>query len=433
MFASIRDRPTTPLELDQALQHAVHEKNARSVAELLRRGAYVNTMRLSDDFKDFRTERPTPPEFLRPYLGGPSLDTDSQQRVLHEAYENNDLESTELLLSAGADISRPYHIVFRAATSNKLSMMCIFSKYINFDLHRNPRGETVLYAVIKSMKRAPHNLTDMVEFIISKKANVDVQSGIYKRPSADRPRSVAHTNVHACVGQDLEALGLLMKHGVDINCTTNQGREMGGQTRFGGSPLRLAMAKYAIASAPRKPYHRQFIRKILEYNVDFDFHDEKVTWSWFTGIGRGEYNPPPPEDDVRDLVNWFRYRQGMEYLRTLTTQSAMDSVDVWGKTALHRAVENGQVDQVKLLLENGADYEIQDFWGHTPYVTAIRRHYSYKRKVQEREFFLGPGSLAFMNHVDQEIGMAAKIHSLKRIRDMLMHLMNEEGGNPNAF
>ena len=41
MFASIRDRPTTPLELDRALQHAVHEKNARSVEELLRRGAYV--------------------------------------------------------------------------------------------------------------------------------------------------------------------------------------------------------------------------------------------------------------------------------------------------------------------------------------------------------------------------------------------------------
>jgi ankyrin repeat protein len=418
----------TPLELDQALRLAVHDKNTRTVAVLLRRGAYVNTMRLprensddSDTFKDFRTID----------LSGPSLDTSGgtyhQQRVLHEAYENNDLEITELLLRARADISRPYHIVFNAALRNNLDMIRIFSKYIDFNTHRNPEGQTVLYAVLKYMHYSAHDLTQIIEFLISQKANVDVQSGIYRQAilrygynQSQPPIYLPKTNIHTCVSQDLAGLKLLMKHYVDINCITNQ-----------GSPLRLAIAIHSAANATRKPYRRQFIRDILEYNVDFDFHDEKVTWSWFSQIGRGGYVPPPPADDVRDLVDWFRHRQSMEYLSTLTTQQAMDSTDVWGKTALHRAVENAQVHQVKLLLENGADYEIPDHWGHTPYQTVVRRHYNYSRKVQRREYFIGPGSLAFGHN--GEIGMVNKIRALKRIRNMLLLVINRESGLPKAF
>jgi hypothetical protein len=53
----------TPLERDQALRLAVHDKNAKSVAVLLRRGAYVNTMRLprenSDDSKTLHNAQGT--------------------------------------------------------------------------------------------------------------------------------------------------------------------------------------------------------------------------------------------------------------------------------------------------------------------------------------------------------------------------------------
>ena len=50
--------------------------------------------------------------------------------------------------------------------------------------------------------------------------------------------------------------------------------------------------------------------------------------------------------------------------------------DKWGKTALHRALENAQLEQMRLLIvEKHAREDIRDFWGNTP-VKALEKRYS---------------------------------------------------------
>lgn len=45
----------------------------------------------------------------------------------------------------------------------------------------------------------------------------------------------------------------------------------------------------------------------------------------------------------------------------------------WGKSALHAAAERGNAEYIKILLERGADINIQNEEGYTPLMKAIYR------------------------------------------------------------
>jgi hypothetical protein len=402
-------------ELDNALSYAVHRRLPQMVGVLLLNGAYVNTSAAaylsarSQSFVHFRNIDAQFPECG--YQGFVSSVYDAP-RVIHQAYVKQDVESIKLLLQAGADVVRRYRsvfekigvssIVFDAALKNRQHMLDLFVAHgVDLNKHRNELRQTVLYAVIKK-RNTTGTKYELIDYLVRKGAHVDVQSSIYPRPRPNvRPHISLKTNFH-CIGRDLQALSCLMRHEIDINANM-----------YAGSPLRMAISKYSKAHVSRKPFHKEFIKLILDYNVDFEFHDEKVSWTFYSGR---TYEPLP--DDLVDLVNTYRFHQSLPYLNSLT-DSTIDATDMWGKTALHRAVENGQFHEAKTLLQHGADIEIRDFWGCTPYEVVVKRYNLYARKMENRDFFLGAGS-SFYSY--DKTAMVKKLRMFRRIAIMIAKL-----------
>ena len=62
-----------------------------------------------------------------------------------------------------------------------------------------------------------------------------------------------------------------------------------------------------------------------------------------------------------DIVN---HKEIVNHL--IKSGAAIDIPDVYGKTALHIAVENNNIGAVELLLEAGADFDKEDYFGKTP-------------------------------------------------------------------
>jgi ankyrin repeat protein len=76
--------------------------------------------------------------------------------------------------------------------------------------------------------------------------------------------------------------------------------------------------------------------------------------------------------DGQSLLYFSAYRGGLKYLpKTIEALLACDELDInlqnesTGETVLHYAITNGQVSLVTLLLEKGADPNIEDGFGET--------------------------------------------------------------------
>jgi hypothetical protein len=130
------------------------------------------------------------------------------------------------------------------------------------------------------------------------------------------------------------------------------------------------------------------IKDILEYNVDFDYPDilQGAPPTWIT---------IPIPTAIQTLVDGYRSKQSVAYLKTLQKgrtdnppPNHVDFRDKWGKTALHRAVENAQLEAVKLLLfDKNAREDITDYWGNTAYEALKRRYNAEVYNRDKRDYY----------------------------------------------
>lgn len=265
---------------------------------------------------------------------------------------------------------------------------------VDLNKPRNNRGHTLLYQVIVG-----HGRRQDVDYLVEKGANIDL-------PSFANARSPGKTNVHACLKyRQLPLLRRLMHHEIDVNVLEK-----------GGSPLRVAMSRYARAPASQKTYYKNIVKTLLEYNVDFDFHDyHDPTWM--------DPQEPVPHALVR-MVERCRWRQSLAFLVS-DEQVDLDDTDAWGKTALHRAVENGQYEQAKRLVEEyWTDWDIPDHWGHVAYFRALQRQKHYEWVLKQTP----PRNTPWPRHLVEQ-----KMRSIKRIAKMLLERMNLVDHQASAF
>lgn len=347
--------------IDRKLAEAVFEGNVREVENLLRRGAYVDAVRWrdidvfpSDQYRNVREADS---------VGGIHQQEVIFGRVIQDAYDNRDFIVLRLLLNAGADCRVNYvrihnytrfvaehSIVLHAAKYCDRSMLFFFrDNIVDFNSHRSyDKNIGPLYSACK------RGNADAIELLVDFfGADIDGQSG---------PASRKVTNVGASL-HDKDSLLKLMHREVDINVFE-------GNEDLHFSVLYLAGRRFSASSSA--------VEAILAYNVDFDFHD----------IGDQVFALSP---DIMDLVERKRHEQSVEYLRGLASEH-IDDVDRWGKTALHRAAENGQLEQVRILLWRGALYNTRDHWGRRPEESAFNRYQKYAEKIED--------NVRFSNHYD---------------------------------
>ena len=401
----------TPFDLDRALSYAVFKDNTdlHLVMSLLRKGAYANAMgwtpgRRGGPFVDLREidRQDTRPQW--------SLIRDQPrdvQRVVHVAYMKNRLVMVLALLRYGADVKTLYKdvrtrlgnssIISDAALNrkNKAMLWLLIENVSNWKGLFNEYGHTLLYQLIKHNRQRLYEVT----YLIEKGADVNAQSGTI----SVRMPVFLFTNVHACLGRNLPMLKRLMRHEVDINVFEK-----------GGSPLRVAISQYARAPASRKQHHRDFVETLLGYNVDFVFHD------YHNPTRMDPFEPVPNE--LIDIVARYRREQSVEYIESDEFQD-IQGADEWGKTALHRAVENGQYLQAKSLIAYGASYDVTDQWGYTAHQRAMQR-YEYYSNILAHRF----SSVAMPRRLIEQ-----KTNECKRIVNMLVRVINRYSGNVAAF
>lgn len=395
---------------DKALAWAVHLRKEKMVEILLGNGAYANAPRLRHVY-DYvkprdgilnRDPRAEEKEFFRHH--------DSQQityddtfhndhdRVLHEAYENRDIGIMKLLLRHGAVsvLIREYvdgserpdtvSIVLHAVEQGDKEMIQLFLQYGQLDLNNYAFG----LQRVTPLMHACLGMPDMMQFLIDHGADVNQQTHMaLEMETGDLP-GLKRTCVHTCIKKgNREGLQILMKAGVDINVYDGRGF----------SAWACAVEDYEYdrrgkwkTSQDELDERAGILEDILEYNVNFSLPDqvqlEEEERPIHDDVDEGEspmeWDRYPTPRALTAMLRHYRRLQSVEYLTTLHA-TVLEEQDRWGKTALHRAAENAQVNAVHILLAKGARVDILDAWQRTPLMAAQSRHDLYLAQLQWRD------------------------------------------------
>ena len=403
-----------PEYLDEALAWAVDLRKEGMVQTLLEAGGYVDTPRLShiNHFRDNTAygDAYTHDENVWTYF----TFENPCDRIIHTAYENRDIGIMISLLKAGAYLYGEYHngelwdgyptnIFLDAIKNDDMEMMQLFCDHGENVCARsniqNDRWWTPL------MWACNGESLKMVRFIADC-GPVDKQGGELGYYTSKM------TCLHVCIEVgNREALRVLMERGVDI--TVYDGRGISVLTS--AIEQFLNYMKYMFDIDDKDPYwddydyyendpdeefdeelkaRRLIISDILDYNLDFDFPDIIELTDKETGGHEVQYDLYPIPSAIRELVDGYRHEQSVGYLTTLERHhknrinqhpNHVDIQDEWGKTALHRAVENGQFEAVKTLLLKGARDDIPNFWGRDVLETVKERHDDFWERLDDSE------------------------------------------------
>lgn len=349
-----RSDAMSPHEFDKALSYAVHRRDKDAVKSVLPH-AYVNTVPYEDIGNYNNLRKLEKEDRLYP-------DDRDRPRVIQDAFLNRDLDIMELLLQAGAntsvwifpndDDSRLKRwcwsgvegsMLFFAATAQDLEMVKLLVKY-GADINDNSAyGRSPIFESIDN------NNIPMTKFLLGNGANPNIPSCRFSR----------HYPVSIC---EDEILDLLLKHGVDINVTS---REFEGDDDDDPrmTPLDMAAESYLNASPKDKEKALDYVRRLLDYNVDPEIQFQ------YTAFHKNYFEE---SEELKALVMEYKYKQTIEYFSTLSVD-ALNKVDCWGKTALHRSAENGDEKAVEYLLSRNVLAYGLDLLGRSPQRIAMQR------------------------------------------------------------
>ena len=381
--------------IKRVLHLAYENRDMRIIGLLLDHGASLQIRYLHNDFDDV---------------------VEADEDDYYEGYELQDAQYARTLID-------------HAIIGNYKEMLLVFQAHgWNVNDHIAHRNETPLMVACRI------NNNDMISFLCKDlKANADIQSEM-------------KSNVQVCIRNgNRQGLQILMDAHVDMDMPLEGDLQL-SNWRFGiTSTVECAIWRYMIEIGgdssiplydPNDPNdednqdivnrrrgiikdnqddivkrRRGIIKDILEYTVDFDFTIFDL--SHFEGeegimpIPDNEFSPDDELDEhasrqdtihriaqmngapsaIKDLVNQYRRRQAVYY----NDPYNIDFQDQFGRTALHRAIKNGDLHAVQyLIMYKYARQDIRDMWGNTAY-DALKKDYSDKLlKVEHPEMFGTP-------------------------------------------
>lgn len=94
---------------------------------------------------------------------------------------------------------------------------------------------------------------------------------------------------------------------------------------------------------------------------------------------------------IRELIEEYKRKQTLKGLNA----TELNAQDAWGKTALHRAVENGQFEAVKIVLENKAQSDLPDNLRPSALDVARIRCDKYAGQLNYKDLFWNNGVTAY--------------------------------------
>jgi ankyrin repeat protein len=372
----------TPHEYDKALSVAVHRRNKDDVQRLLPH-AYVNTARYTqvNNYQNLRVLQQEDED-----TGFEEYDTETE-RVLHEAYYINDLEMVEILLQAGAfcDWWTDEEMTFleSAASRGNVEMTRLFIRYgANVNIH-------VGYGT-PLFRASQENQTRTATLLLESGAD----------PNLPRSEFFEFPVVFSIQNRNLELLDAFFRQGVNLSCF-NHPEDSSVVTSF----LDEAVNTFNNAGHGTPERNKSFtiIQSLLEYNVDWEIQDVVIEYTSNSRIIESS-------QAVMQLIQRYRHVQTIVYLSELTWEQ-LNEVDSWGKTALHRAAENGDEDAVDFLLSKNVKALGVDFWGRTPNESALARREWYLAclaKEEDYDYVLKDEVKMIMSHKPFQ-SIAAKI------------------------
>jgi len=247
-------------------------------------------------------------------------------------------------------------------------------------------------------------------------------------------------------GSCAEVIGLLVKHGADVNAKDKYGKTPLGCAITGDPGYKIALlAKYGanwiyeerpidmincdLLSGNLKPAD---VIRLTELVVGRD------ALSLLEAAGRGDVEEVKRmlirvDPNTRDICGraplHYAAREGrVEVIKLLLERGAYPNAwDNGDKTPLHYAAERGDVEIVRLLLEKGADLNARDYMGQTPLHEATKNGH-----VDVVKLLLEHG--ANPNIRDEESMTPTPLHYATERGDMkIVELLLEHGANPNAL
>ena len=115
------------------------------------------------------------------------------------------------------------------------------------------------------------------------------------------------------------------------------------------------------------------VNLLVDRGIDFDIQDLYMLPSDDREQGREMINLDQVPSDIRHIIDTARQCQSLIYLSSLS-DTEMNEQNIFGQTPLHRAAQNGQLEQVRYLIEQrGANPLLRDVFGRRPDESAQHR------------------------------------------------------------
>ncbi|MCX8131540.1 MAG: ankyrin repeat domain-containing protein [Clostridia bacterium] len=274
-------------------------------------------------------------------------------KALISAVRNNHYEVAEYLINKGADLS-PYgfagekDLLYEAARNNNIKMMNLITS-AGYPLNNDTTG--------KAMAAATDNdRLEALKYFLDSGAYPDIESSMAMIPLEN-----------SCLSGNLDAVKLLVETGAAINGKTGDGKPLNIASGYGNKDIVEYLINNgadvnatAISTAGEKAGLRgesslmkavargnfDIVKLLVEHGADLEYQNQRLGMDTviITTAGCGSSNI-------------------LEYL--LQKHVNIDYRNQNGQTALMRAVSNGRTENVKVLLNHGANTCIKDGSGYT--------------------------------------------------------------------
>lgn len=247
---------------------------------------------------------------------------------LHLAAENGHLEIVKFLIEKGADVLDRNNsgrvALHQAAIKGHIDVMeFLIAQGTPVDAPSLQKYTPLHYTAMWGNK-------ETLEYLIAKGANVN------NRESNNNYTPI----IHATAFNKIENVETLIKHGAEVNVLND----------YGASPLHRACTLN----------HLEMINVLLSHGADLNLKNDE--------------NSTPIMESAK-----FGYEKGVELLLKEGAKTDIQE-NKWGFTALHYCVVGGNVNAVENLLEAGANINIPDNNGKTPYYYAVK--YGHRKIIE---------------------------------------------------
>ncbi|KID65885.1 Ankyrin repeat-containing domain protein, partial [Metarhizium hybridum] len=292
------------------------------------------------------------------------------KQPLHLAVERGDVDVVEMLLSKGADIDArdnqnvsPLLLIVNRKDTKMLEMVLESHPGVDIGSKQLPTERTVLQECCFN--------PEATKLLLERGANAMTRSN----------SNVVHAVFQAATGDGAETIRLYLDAGFQPDCTGDDGGSILNVAAFHGqlATVQLLVERGADVNAADKkgtaPIHRAAMRdtpEMVKYLLHQGADLEEMS---------DEYGTPLMAAVWEDRTETVKFLLGQEANVNATSPKSCPYY-----TALQAAVKRNSPTMVGILLEHGADVNLQDHRGQTVLIYAIRRghHETVQRLLEAR-------------------------------------------------